>query len=411
MATFGLAVLSVGGCAQRPQQFAAAGHGKEYFPSSVYGRASRRVIADGQPVPRGGGQYLVGKPYSVAGQTYYPSERKVVQTGYASWYGDAFHGRLTANGEVYDRDSFTAAHPTMPLPSYARVTNLRNNYSMIVRVNDRGPYASNRVMDVSRRVAEALDFKRHGTAPIRVEYVGGASLAGSDDARLYATLRTNGPARWQGGENSTMVAEAAPRARVASLEPYVPRPAATPPLAQIEEQRPEALAAYRVKRVEPARKASFVQEEPAVRRHAQYAEEPIVLPVVARRDRAVAQQSLVPTSKRASAWATESTRSTGIRSGEMPHLARAIVPRTKMETEARLFAERELRPTPRAEPVMRTARLSASPAAHATKGQVDAVGGPMPPSRPQGLGAGFGRTAQVANRRHSTSLRMARSGE
>ena len=217
------AALGFGGCAQSPQQLAASPHSKEYFPSSVYGPASRRVIADGEPVPHGGGQYLVGKPYTIAGQTYYPSERKVTQVGLASWYGDAFHGRLTANGEIYDRGGFTAAHPTMPLPSYARVTNLRNGYSMVVRVNDRGPYHSNRVMDVSSRVAETLDFKRYGTSKVKIEYVGRASLAGSDDARLYATLRTDGPAPTRGLEETLMVAEAAPRpARVASLAPYVP---------------------------------------------------------------------------------------------------------------------------------------------------------------------------------------------
>ena len=214
--------LGLAGCAQQPQQIAAASHSKEYFPSSVYGTASKRVVENG-PVPHGGGQYLVGKPYTVAGQTYYPSERKLVQVGNASWYGDAFHGRLTANGEIYDRDSFTAAHPTLPLPSYARVTNLRNNTSMIVRVNDRGPFAANRVMDVSRRVAEALDFRRTGTAKVKVEYVGRASLAGSDDARLYATLRTNSPAQWHESE-PTMVAAAQPPARVASLAPIAPAP-------------------------------------------------------------------------------------------------------------------------------------------------------------------------------------------
>jgi rare lipoprotein A len=216
--TIALVGLGFGGCAQSPPM--TVSHGKEYFPSSVYGAASRRVIADGQPIPRGGGQYLVGKPYTIAGRTYYPSERRTTQIGYASWYGDAFHGRLTANGEIYDRDSFTAASPTMPLPSYVRVTNLRNNYSMIVRVNDRGPYASNRIMDVSRRVAEALDFKRYGTTQLKVEYVGRAGMNGSDDAKLLATLRTDGPARF--GADRTMVADASPRARVASVSPYAP---------------------------------------------------------------------------------------------------------------------------------------------------------------------------------------------
>lgn len=244
----GLAALAFGGCAQSPQQLAAS-HGKEYFPESTYGRASRRVIADGQPVPHGGGQYLVGKPYTVAGQTYYPSERHIVQVGNASWYGDAFHGRLTANGEIYDRDGFTAAHPTMPLPSYARVTNLRNNASMIVRVNDRGPYASNRIMDVSRRVAEALDFKRYGTARVKVEYVGRASLAGSDDAKLLATLRMDGPARLM--DNPTLVAEATAAPVVAAIEslaPPAPFVAPPPPRRRVvapivePEPRPERMA-------------------------------------------------------------------------------------------------------------------------------------------------------------------------
>jgi rare lipoprotein A len=137
---------------------------------------------------------LVGKPYSIAGRTYYPSEKHYAAVGLASWYGDAFHGRLTANGEIYDRDSISAAHPTMPLPCYARVTNLRNHYSMIVRVNDRGPFAGDRIMDVSRKAAEALGFRQIGTTPVKVEYVGAASLAGSDDQKLLATLRSDRPA-------------------------------------------------------------------------------------------------------------------------------------------------------------------------------------------------------------------------
>ena len=114
-------------------------------------------------VPRGGGQYLVGRPYTVAGRRYVPAENPSYSAvGMASWYGAAFHGRRTANGEVYDMASLSAAHPTMPLPSYARVTNLGNGYSVIVRVNDRGPYHAGRVMDVSSRVADILDMKAHG---------------------------------------------------------------------------------------------------------------------------------------------------------------------------------------------------------------------------------------------------------
>ena len=208
----GGAVLSLGGCAQPPGQRLVSANSKEYFPSSIYGAASPRVVADGEPVPRGGGMYMVGKPYSVAGHTYYPSEKHYAATGLASWYGDAFHGRRTANGEVYDRDSISAAHPTMPLPSYARVTNLGNHRSLIVRVNDRGPFAANRIMDVSRRTAEALDFRQSGTSRVKVEYIAPASLAGSDDDKLLATLRIDGPASIAGveGGDRSLLAENAP---------------------------------------------------------------------------------------------------------------------------------------------------------------------------------------------------------
>ena len=188
----GLTAVALAGCAtQTAQQH--YNHGHEYFSQAKYGHASRKVVADGQPVPRGGGQYLVGRPYTIAGHTYYPSENASYSAvGMASWYGAAFHGRRTANGEVYDMASFTAAHPTMPLPSYARVTNLGNGYSIIVRVNDRGPYHGGRVMDVSSRVADVLDFKGAGTARVKVEYVGPAPMEGSDDAQMLASLRTDG---------------------------------------------------------------------------------------------------------------------------------------------------------------------------------------------------------------------------
>jgi rare lipoprotein A len=107
----------------------------------------------------------------------------------ASWYGDDFHGRYTANGEIFDMHSISAAHPTLPLPSYVRVTNLANNRSIIVRVNDRGPYARDRLIDVSVKTAELLGFYGHGIARVKVEYVGRAPLQGSDDRKLIATLR------------------------------------------------------------------------------------------------------------------------------------------------------------------------------------------------------------------------------
>ena len=151
--------------------------------------SSPRVVALGEPVPKGGGTYRVGKPYTVAGRIYVPEEDvNYREEGLASWYGDDFHGRLTANGEVFDMASLSAAHPTLPMPCYARVTNLSNGKSLIVRVNDRGPYHGNRLMDVSSRAAELLEFKGNGVARVRVEYVGRAPLEGSDDRQLVGDV-------------------------------------------------------------------------------------------------------------------------------------------------------------------------------------------------------------------------------
>ena len=157
--------------------------------------SSPRVVALGDPVPKGGGTYRVGKPYTVGGRMYVPEEDvNYREEGIASWYGDDFHGRLTANGEIFDKDGITAAHTTLPLPSYVRVTTLTNGKSLIVRVNDRGPYAHNRIIDVSTRAAHLLGFFNRGTVPVRVEYVGRAPVEGSDDRILEATLRENEPA-------------------------------------------------------------------------------------------------------------------------------------------------------------------------------------------------------------------------
>src|SRR5438552_11572419 len=173
--------------------------------------SSPRVVGFGEAVPKGAGTYRVGKPNTVAGRVYVPEEDPNYRAeGMASWYGDDFHGRLTANGEVFDMASLTAAHPTLPIPSYARVTNLRNGKSLVVRVNDRGPYHGNRLIDVSNKAAELLDFKGNGVARVRVEYVGRAPLEGSDDRQLMATLRTGVPA------------PSPSSVRLASARPFVP---------------------------------------------------------------------------------------------------------------------------------------------------------------------------------------------
>lgn len=151
-----------------------------------------RVADVEKPIPKGGGVYKVGNPYEIAGKTFVPREDPHYdEVGPASWYGTDFHGRLTANGEVFDMNSLSAAHPTLPLPSYVRVTNLANRRSVVVRINDRGPYARNRVIDVSARAASVLGFKENGVAKVRVQYLGRAPLDGSDDRALIATLREN----------------------------------------------------------------------------------------------------------------------------------------------------------------------------------------------------------------------------
>lgn len=116
------------------------------------------------------GYYKIGKPYQIFGITYTPKNfEELEQTGVASWYGDDFHGKKTANGEIYNMGDMTAAHRTLPLPSLVRVTNLANNKQVIVRVNDRGPFAKNRIIDLSQRAAEILEYKNKGVTAVKLE--------------------------------------------------------------------------------------------------------------------------------------------------------------------------------------------------------------------------------------------------
>ena len=121
-------------------------------------------------IKKDGGFYKVGKPYTVMGQSYTPKEDyNYSEVGIASWYGDDFHNKRTANGETYDMRAITAAHRTLPLPSIVRVTNLENGKSIIARVNDRGPYVKNRIIDVSQKGAELLGYRKNGIAKVKVE--------------------------------------------------------------------------------------------------------------------------------------------------------------------------------------------------------------------------------------------------
>jgi rare lipoprotein A len=152
--------------------------------------------------------YKVGDPYQIAGVWYYPKEDyNHDETGIASWYGTKFHGRKTANGEIYDMNALTAAHRTLPMPSYVRVTNLENGRSLVLRVNDRGPFARSRVIDVSRRGAQLLGFQQQGTAKVRVQILADKSRA------LKARLQG------QTELSNAEVASAAPPERLVSPEP------------------------------------------------------------------------------------------------------------------------------------------------------------------------------------------------
>lgn len=162
---------------------------KTKFSSSKYGVAASPRLTSSARVKKGGGRYQVGKPYKVAGNWFSPKEQpNYDETGTASWYGPNFHGRLTANGEIYDQNMLSAAHPTLPLPSYVRVTNVANGQSAIVRVNDRGPFANGRLIDLSSKTADVLQFKQQGTAKVRVQYIGKAPLNGDDTRFLLASI-------------------------------------------------------------------------------------------------------------------------------------------------------------------------------------------------------------------------------
>lgn len=136
------------------------------------------------PPPQSKGTFKVGSSYKVGGKRYYPTESyDYVETGIASWYGPGFDGKKTANGEIFDEDELTAAHKTLQMPSLVRVTNLDNGRSLIVRVNDRGPYARGRIIDVSKRAAELLGFKNKGTAKVRLEVLPKESMQIAEAAK------------------------------------------------------------------------------------------------------------------------------------------------------------------------------------------------------------------------------------
>ncbi len=160
------------------------------------------------PLPAGG-IYKVGNPYQIDGVWYYPRvDYDYDETGIASWYGPGFHKRATANGETYNENELTAAHKTLPMPSLVRVTNLENGRSIVVRINDRGPFVAGRIIDMSRRGAQLLGFEQQGTAKVRVQIL-------ADESRAIAVASQNaGNTRMAGSPDGSPPPVAAPRPTV-----------------------------------------------------------------------------------------------------------------------------------------------------------------------------------------------------
>jgi len=193
------------------------------------------------------GTYKVGNPYKIDGTTYTPREEfSYSETGVASWYGPGFHSKSTANGERYDQSDRTAAHRTLQMPAVVRVTNLENGLSTVVRINDRGPFARNRIIDLSRTAAQELDIVRAGTARVRLEQLTQESLTVKEVA-----LSGGGPteqhqalAQLASGQRNTPAAAPPPVAVAAAPPPPPPEPIVQPPPApspqpvQVQSQTP-----------------------------------------------------------------------------------------------------------------------------------------------------------------------------
>lgn len=219
-----LALVFLAGCASAPRSYRdfSARSGSTPEARQINSADTRSLIA------RSSDHQKVGRPYTIAGRTYVPRrDDNYDQTGLASWYGPNFHGRPTANGEVFDQNLMTAAHPTLPIPSIAEVTNLENGRQVIVRINDRGPFVDDRMIDLSRGAATQLDFIGRGLARVRVRYLGPAHASASapQSGYMLAGQGTSRPAR---PEPVPVALPAAPPAPAPVMPPPQPVAMSTP---------------------------------------------------------------------------------------------------------------------------------------------------------------------------------------
>jgi rare lipoprotein A len=193
-------------------------------------------------VPPNAGVYKIGQPYQVDNIWYYPREQPDYdETGIASWYGPTFYGKHTANGEIYNGYQLTAAHKTLPMPVNVRVTNLDNGKSLIVRVNDRGPYARGRIIDLSRRAAELLDVVQSGTARVRVTYIGRADINGGPPPSETPPAIANALPAQPAGKVDTAALGIVPGAAIAPpvREAALPKPAESIPSRMFADDQPD----------------------------------------------------------------------------------------------------------------------------------------------------------------------------
>lgn len=202
-----VSMFAVTACSSAPRNLRSFEDGGSRMTRPLSSAQTRSLIA------RSSDHQKVGNPYVVAGLRYVPRrDDDYDEVGIGSWYGPNFHGRPTANGEVFDQHQMTAAHTTLPIPSIAEVTNLENGRSVIVRINDRGPFVDDRIIDLSRAAAEELDYRSRGLARVRVRYLGPAHAGGEPPARTHSS---------QGGGQQAMPAPVP----TAATQP----PSSTPP--------------------------------------------------------------------------------------------------------------------------------------------------------------------------------------
>lgn len=175
------------------------------------------LAGKGAVKPGPGGVVKIGNPYKIGDKWYYPADiPDYDETGIASWYGPQFHQQRTANGEIFDMNEITAAHPILPMPSYVEVTNLNNGRQLVVRINDRGPFAKDRIIDLSRRAAQLLGFDQSGTAPVRVRRV---YPEGVDTPLPQTTIAQNQTPAYQQPAVSQPRAQTAPQYASAGAAP------------------------------------------------------------------------------------------------------------------------------------------------------------------------------------------------